>query len=284
VSSTISEQFASQSQDIKSSQKTTLVKEKQQTKPIIFEYPLKESFRNFLRLEFLFNQYEKNAQRPHSDNHIYALKTLIDILDLLERSDTRSEITKELSRLSKSFDNYRENPHVDTTKLEVFLEQIKLLYQWIICHRGKLGEKLRQNPFIESVKNRFNVSSAICSFDSPDLFLFLKQPVKKRQESLMDWLSSIQGVKTSIEVILKLLRESGKWQSNKAPMGSFLIESEETPPLLLRVRLSSNEAIFPDFSCGKQRSFIHFMKYADNQRKIPQQKEIEFELACCYLI
>ncbi len=250
---------------------------------LTFEYPLKESLRNFLRLEFLFNQYEKNVHLTHNDNHIYALKILVDILDLLERGDTRSELIKELGRLSKSFDSFKENPDVDPQKLEVFLKQIKQLYQWILNHQGKLGETVRQDPFIESVKNRFSISNAICSFDSPDLFLFLNQSIEERQEKLINWLSPIEGVRTSIQVILKLLRNSGKWQNQTAPMGSFLIDSQDSSLLLLRVRITKSNGLFPDFSCGKQRSYIHFMQYDNNQRKVPLQQEIAFQLACCQL-
>ena len=249
---------------------------------IQFEYPAKEYIRGFLRLENLFNQFTANSAATSSEAHRHALKIFFEILEILERGDTRSELTKELARLIDYFSQLSLRPDVDPNKLKNFLSQVQQLYQWVVNYKGKFGERLRRNPFIESVKNRSSIPGGTSPFDCPDLYLFLESDNENRQTKLENWLEDIKGVKTSIEVILRILRETGNWESCKAPMGSYMIDSTEPPVLLLRVRLPTNTQIFPEFSCGKHRSSIHFMTFGENHRKTPLQEPVEFQLACCH--
>ncbi len=248
---------------------------------VIFEYPLKENIRSYLRLESLFKQFQRNLLASNKDNHFHALKILFEILEILERGDTRSELIKELTKLLSYFQALEANPEVDTSKLANFLKQIQQLHQWIHNYSGKFGESIRKHPFIESVKHRTSIPGGSCSFDCPDLTLFLNKPHNQRQQELRSWISDIKGVETSVDVILRLIRDSGQWTSEKAPLGSFIVETSDQPLKLLRIVKISTPNTFPEFSCGKHRSSIHFMIFNDNHKKIPINAEVEFEISCC---
>jgi len=260
----------------------TIQSDTEKPQKLLFEYPLKEQVRSFLRLESLFSQFERNRVAVHADNHFHALKLFFEILEILERGDTRSELIKELARLAESFILLKKNPGVDLTKLDNFLSQINQLHQWVVNYPGKFGDKLRKDHFIDSVKHRASIPGGTSSFDSPDLYLFLNLPYQQRQQKLTGWLEDIQGVKTSIEVILRIIRDSGQWQQQTAPLGSFMLETGEQPLQLLRILLPKRDTLFPEFSCGKHRSNIHFMCFDLQHKKILQQKSIHFELACCH--
>ena len=253
----------------------------QESHQLMFEYPIREQVRGFLRLESLFQLFERNTLSTHSDNHFHALKVLFEILEILERGDTKAELIKELSRLVEMFSNLAQNPGVDQSKLDNFLKQVKQLHAWVVDYGGKFGDQLRKEPFIESVKHRTSIPGGSCHFDCPDLYLFMHKAFKERQQLLGQWIENIKGVKTSVGVILRIMRESGQWQTRSAPMGSFMIDTSENPVQLLRVKLPQSSLVFPEFSCGKHRSSIHFMHFNDQYRKVPLQKPIEFELACC---
>ena len=249
---------------------------------LLFEYPQQENIRSYLRLEYLFKQFQRNHLATNQDNHFHALKILFEILEILARGDTRSELIKELSRLAEYFQALEANPQVDSSKLSNFLKQIQLLNQWVNKYKGKFGDSIRQNAFIESVKNRAIIPGGLCQFDCPELYIFLNKPHQTRQQMLTEWMEDIKGVETSIEVILRLIRDTGKWTSQQAPLGSFMLETTEQPFKLLRIRKITNNNIFPEFSCGKHRSSIHFMTFNHYQKKMPANSKIEFELACCY--
>ncbi len=257
-------------------------KQNQKPKMVIFEYPVQESIRSYLRLESLFKQFQRCLRLSNQDSHFHALKVLFEILEILERGDTRSELIKELARLLNYFQSLKKNPDVDNSKLTHFLQQITQLNQWIYNYQGKFGESIRRDPFIETVKFRTTIPGGSCSFDCPDLHLFLAQPAEKRRNDLSLWLAEIKGVETSIEVILRLIRENAQWVNQTAPLGSFIIEASQQPLKLLRIRKLENEPIFPEFSCGKHRSAIHFMTFNQQHKKSPVKVPVNFELACCH--
>jgi len=248
---------------------------------ILFEYPLQESIRSYLRLETLFKQFQRNTLASNKDNHLNALKILFEILEILERGDTRSELIRELSRLLEYFETLSQNPQVDNGKLTNFLSQISQLNQWVNKYQGKFGETLRKHPFIESVKNRSSIPGGTCQFDCPELYIFQNKPYQERQEMFNNWLSDIKGVETSIEVILRLIRDNGKWATQTAPLGSFMLETSNQPLKLIRIRHINIDQTFPEFSCGKHRSSIHFMTFNEQYKKMPVKSQVEFELACC---
>ncbi len=248
----------------------------------LFEYPQQENIRSYLRLEYLFKQFQRNYLATNQDNHFHALKILFEILEILARGDTRSELIKELSRLVEYFQALEANPQVDSSKLTSFLKQIQLLNHWVNQYQGKFGDSIRSHPFIESVKNRASIPGGLCQFDCPELHVFLNNPHQTRQQLLAEWLDDIKGVETSVEVILRLIRDTGKWSSQQAPLGSFMLETSAQPLKLLRIRKITSDNIFPEFSCGKHRSSIHFMRFNPDQKKMPANALIEFELACCY--
>ncbi len=249
---------------------------------LLFEYPLKENIRRFLRLESLFKSFKSNTLSLNAENHIHALKYLFEILEMLEAGDSRSELIKELARYIEYFKKLKENPNVEVSKLDNFLKQLTQLHQWTLNHEGKFGDILRKNPFIISVKQRTSIPGGNCQFDCPDLFLFLNQSHNIRQEKLNLWLNDIKGVETSIDVILRLVRDKTNWSKQSAPLGNFMLELKGTEKQLLRIKLDKHLSnIFPEFSCGKHRSNIHFMCFNEQHKKSPLSQPINFELACC---
>lgn len=248
---------------------------------VLFEYPLQENIRTFMRLEYLFKQFRRNLISSNVDNHFYSLKILFEILEILERGDSRSELIKELSRLLDYFKALEANPDVDSAKLANFLKKINQLHQWIHSYVGKFGDTLRKSPFIVAVKQRTNIPGGSSQFDCPDLHLFLNRSHKLRQNQLNSMVEDIKGVETSVEVILRLIRDSSQWTSQKAPMGSFMIETSGLAFKLLRIKTKMEGEIFPEFSCGKHRSSIHFMTFNQQHKKTPIQSAVQFELACC---
>ena len=250
-------------------------------KTLLFEYPLQENIRSYLRLEALFKQFQRNSLATDKDNHFHALKTLFEILEILERGDTRAELIKELARLLDYFHKLEANPEVDTSKLSSFLKKIKQLQQWTNNYQGKFGESIRKHPFIEAVKHRTSIPGGSCSFDCPDLHLFLSKSHNIRQKELISWISDIKGVETGVDVILRLIRDNAHWQRESAPLGSFILETSEHPLKLIRIKNIDQSEIFPEFSCGKHRSSIHFMTFNSQHKKIPLSEKVNFELACC---
>ena len=63
---------------------------------IIFEQPLNERMRNLLRLEHLFHLISFRTNEPSEWDCRSILESLLEINDLLTRSDLKTELIKEL--------------------------------------------------------------------------------------------------------------------------------------------------------------------------------------------
>ena len=62
----------------------------------IYEFPLNEKVRTYLRLEQLFKQLEQGKQATDDWQYINFLDALFTLLDLLERLDLRNDVLKDI--------------------------------------------------------------------------------------------------------------------------------------------------------------------------------------------
>jgi len=70
----------------------------------IFEHPLNERMRTFLRLDFLYNQALYHNEMASQWGSRAAMDCLLDVLAIATRGDIRSEVLKELERTMKLAD------------------------------------------------------------------------------------------------------------------------------------------------------------------------------------
>src|SRR3981189_3932945 len=66
--------------------------------PIVYEQPLNERMRTFLRLEFLYTQASYHSESPNPWSSRAAVASLLEILAITARGDSRTEVLKELER------------------------------------------------------------------------------------------------------------------------------------------------------------------------------------------
>ena len=68
----------------------------------IYEFPLNEKVRTYLRLEQLFQQLNQVKHATESWQYIHFLSSLFTLLDLLERLDLRTDVLKDLEAHEKN--------------------------------------------------------------------------------------------------------------------------------------------------------------------------------------
>src|SRR4249920_783016 len=82
------------------------------TAPLIFEQPLNERMRTFLRLDYLYNQALYHNEKASQWGSRAAMSSLIDILAITTRSDVRSEVLKEIERHVAQLAGFEDRPGV----------------------------------------------------------------------------------------------------------------------------------------------------------------------------
>src|SRR5512137_3209178 len=89
------------------------------TRIVAYEQPLNERMRNFLRLDFLYQQAVHHHTLPDPWSTRAAVSALLEILAITQRGDVRSEVLKELERQMSMLASYNTRPGVDTVRLRI---------------------------------------------------------------------------------------------------------------------------------------------------------------------
>ena len=79
---------------------------------ILYEYPLHERIRTYLRLEHLFLRLQQLVIRVDALDHHFALVTLFEIMDVAARADLKADLLKDLDKQKHLLDSFRGNPAI----------------------------------------------------------------------------------------------------------------------------------------------------------------------------
>ncbi len=253
---------------------------------IIFEQPLNERMRNLLRLEHLFDLIAHRSQDTISEwDYRNILESLLEINDLLSRSDFKTELIKELERHSSLLSALENNPAVDQTRLKKINSNISELSVQLRSNSYQPGNALKIDELVSSFKQRTSIPGGTCSFDLPRLHYWLNQAAVKQQQDLFNWSNDIDPIKKSTYLALDMIRNSSNPIKEKAESGFYQKPIESNIPCqLIRVILPSASRFYPEISGGKHRFTIRFMEEnSTNSRPTQTDNDVDFELHCCIL-
>lgn len=252
---------------------------------IIFEQPLNERFRTLMRLDMLFGQADFGIQGEDEWHSRLAVDTLISILEILTRGDTRSELIKELERVTANLNRLAENPGVDKDRLHYFVEHCNQVIQRLRMQHGQLGSTLRKDEMLTAIMQRSGIAGGTCAFDLPGYHRWLQQPPARRQQALEDWYSALDSVRQASDLILQLVRDSAVPRPQVARDGIYQRNLERGIPYqLIRVDLPPDTPWFAEISGSKHFITVRFMEQPDTtQRPVQADRDVEFVLRCCVL-
>ena len=252
---------------------------------IIYEQPLNERIRTFLRLEFLFAEAAHHLHGKTRWDARSTLSALLDIITLFGRTDLKTEILKELERYNATLARLEQNPDVDNRRLAETQRELESINRKLHASGGPIAASLRSNEFLTSIAQRAGIAGGSCEFDLPGYHYWLEQPAGERTRDLAAWLGHFEHVAQAIGLILKLVRESAQTRTVVAENGFFQKSLDPNLPCqLVRVTVNRNLPCFAEISGGRHRFTVRFLKPADGEHYQKQVSEnIEFQLGCCII-
>ena len=177
---------------------------------IVYDHPLSERVRTLLRLEDLFERINYFVGKPDGEEHHVALLLIFEILEVASRADLKSDLLQELERQKQVLEALRDNPDISEEALENVLWQIDQCSSRLFQASGKVGQELRENEWLMSIKQRTAIPGGVCEFDLPSYHYWLQQETEVRRHDLQQWLAPFLPTRDAIGIVLRLLRESGK--------------------------------------------------------------------------
>src|SRR4029077_13469899 len=203
------------------------------TETLVFEQPLNERMRTFLRLDFLYTQalYHNEMASPWGSRA--AMSSLIDILAIGTRGDVRSDVLKELEGQLASLNEFQANPGVDTQRLKTLMSNLMRLRADLMAAGSAFLQPLRDSEFVSAIKHRSAIPGGTCEFDLPDYYFWLTQPDDARMRTFNQWLGLLRPLCDAIAEPLWLRGKNGRSRQELAKGGAFTITFERDNPLQL---------------------------------------------------
>jgi cell division protein ZapD len=250
---------------------------------VLYEHPLNERIRTFLRLESLFIQAAHHVKHGSEWDSRATLNCILEILSIFGNANLKSEVLKELERHSLGLKRLEQNPDIDFGRLTKLLETID--HHIASLHRinGQIGNELKSSEFLTSIRQRSTIPGGTCDFDLPAYHYWLQQPTRERTEDLYRWLHCFDAIGQAIQLILKLTRESTTLKPAIAEVGIYQQTLDPALPYqLVRIALPADSPYFAELSGGRHRITARFLNFsAADDRSRQAEVDVAFELACC---
>lgn len=253
---------------------------------IIYEMPLNDSIRICLRLENLFHQFKKTVGCTSPLSTKNAMNALLKILEVTERPDIKSKLSQTLTQYTNAFGHMSRSPQIDATRLQATLKKLEGLNHYLHTHHTRIGDPLRQNDFLAQIRSNLANPGGVCDYRLPAYMLWQNKSPAEKSKDLMSWMEAFQPLRDIMEAVLQLTRDSTVLQSTTGENGFYLQTLNPSAPChLVRVALTAQTNLYPEFSVGKHRLTIRFLSpnYFGTGKSTQAVGSTSFQLACCII-
>lgn len=252
---------------------------------IIYEQPLNERIRLFMRLELLFHRYNYYVDNVSAENVQSALVLLMDIHEMTSRLDVKSAILKILDHQTNIIRGYADNDQAQSPKTHEILKKLEEQTKALYGYHGQLGQHLKAHYVFNFIKQRASVTGGLNGFDAPFFNHWISQPLEISIQDLNTWYEPYKKLEEAILIVMDLIRNSADLEALKANDGFYqttLGGLKSKNHQLLRVGLPASTEYYPEISAGKQRFSIRFVS-TDNleERGVQIRDNVDFTLAVC---
>tara|TARA_R110002167_G_scaffold60268_1_gene170368 strand:- start:6057 stop:6803 length:747 start_codon:yes stop_codon:yes gene_type:complete len=245
---------------------------------ILYEHPLNERIRNYLKLEQLFAQTFDCLQYNIVTSHSVFFNALFAIVDTLERNDIRGDLIKDLEKLEQNLVIWSQNPEIDNAILEENLKKTIGLSSNLKVACPQWTE-LKADKFLMALKQRFAIQGGSSTFDLPQLQFWLHQPSAQVEQQCHYWLSRLAQISSALSLIMKFIRQRAEFKQILTESGFYQDNGEGL--ILLRIKVADTLSFYPTISGNRFRYSIRFMMPCNDAGRKYVKQATSFLLARC---
>ena len=253
---------------------------------VVYEFPLTERFRLFLRLHALFQRFSHHLENPSPFASQVALETLFDIALLLKGNDLRQELLEEIARLKRAlraFFKPLEGEGESYEALKSTYEKTAQLEQTLLKLRRISLPELEEG-WLAEFNYRRHLPAATLSFDLPAFYRWLMLSPERRQHDLRCWLAPARPIAEALDHVLSLLRESQEPRRRLARRGLFQepLAAVRDRCRLVRILVDPKFDGFLEILANRSRLMGRFLR-ARGGEVVQVEENIPFWLTLCGL-
>ena len=247
----------------------------------IYELPLNERLRTFMRIEFLFSRLKNFSGSKDHWQIRTTIHTLLEIYTILARTDVRREVLADLDRYIIQMQRFQSIPDADNEMATNLLEDLNVIKEKMIQLGTGYLHPLRDDDYISALLHRHTLPGGKAEFDMPRYKFWLEGDAKVVKEDLNKWINVIKPICGGIEKLMWIIRESSDPIGTVATSGQYNHQIGKTAQIsLIRVFLD-NTSSYPEISGGRHMIAIRFLERSSNGEFIQTEENIEFKLSLC---
>ncbi|UNM96503.1 cell division protein ZapD [Ignatzschineria rhizosphaerae] len=214
---------------------------------MIYEFPLTEGIRRFLRIEMLAEQSLVYIEQDSEYSTIAAVRALLDLVSLVSKNDTKIELIKQLDQVML-IESLSEADRLEANELKGILSRQSF----------RAYDAIKENVFLNTLRQRFVIVGGICAFDLPVLHNWLNMPFQTRKEHFYEWMAVIENVMNAVHFVLRCIRGSMVTEECSFKHG-FYYRSVKWRAGLLRINMNDYN-FFPEFSGNRHQLSIRLVE------------------------
>jgi len=248
-----------------------------------FEFPLNEKVRSYLRADELLGRVSQLVSQDDALSHHFALQTLLEMQEMLSRTDIKGELIRDMDRQRANLSGLRDNEHIEQSKLEEVLTEVAHCHQRLSTLGGKPGQGLSEVDWVNAVRGRITIPAGTCSFDLPAYHHWQRQPSATRQSDLRNLAEHFSAIQQPLALVLKVLRQSGEFMAVVAKDGvaQYAIPGGR-PAQLLRLELAEHLNCVPEISANRLNIAIRWMEISPDYHLSALQTDVAFRMCLCH--
>jgi cell division protein ZapD len=133
-----------------------------------------------------------------------------------------------------------------------------------------------------AVRSRASIPGGTCSFDLPAYYAWQHAPVATRQKDIQPWMDALQPMFTAVQLLMRLVRDSGAAQKMIATAGHFQQYVPQGKPYqLVRILIDEKLGVVPETSVNRLLVTTRFVHFEVGERSRQTQNDVAFELTLC---
>ena len=248
----------------------------------IYELPLNERLRTFMRIEFLYSRlkyFSSNLDDNWQTRTV--IHTLLEIYSILSRTDVRREVLADLDRYIMQMERFQSAPDADNNMVNDVLEDLDLIKNQVMEVGTDYLLKLREDEFIASLLHRHTLPGGKAEFDMPKYKFFLESDKKYVALQINNWIDIIRPICEGIDKLMWIIRESNEPISTVAVGGQYNHQIESRTQISL-VRIITNDTnVYPEISGGRHLIAVRFFNQNKDGEYLQFEDNVEFKISLC---
>lgn len=229
--------------------------------------------RNALRFEYLFKTISEACTESHEIIHRFALKSIIEVCELVEKPEIKSRFLKELIRIEHVLTK------TDLVKHPEIIEYLSRQIQILSNLPGLFGGDIHDDAFLKTLRQIHHPHTKECEFNTPQLVLWFNSAPEVRQRVMKQWLSALDDLNQTVSLYLSLLRTTCNYQNVVAQQGFYqhALSAKSVTHLIL-LKFDTTVQMVPKLQLGHHNLTIRLYD-ALGCNEI-RDKSVTMEIAC----